>query len=608
MDAPLPAKPVNSDALTGPLLKPLSEAEYEKVVAIIKELLERDFSTIQEYRKLVSEIGRKMRFIPNVSQMRYVYRRLLAAREIEEHDNFEKCAKICEVRENSGVLVFTVLTSPYPETGEFVPDFEPVADIEMHKYNPDSQIDIRKVNPRTGEKRQHFSCPFNCFYCPNVPGYARSYLPLEPAVARGDRNNWDPVLQIRDRARTYRTNGIAKIDKAEVIVEGGTYTSYPESYRITFMRDIYYAFNTLHDLQDRARLTLAQEIKINETAPVRVVGLSIETRPDCISRKLIFEFRDCGITRIQLGVQHTNDDILRLVNRQCTTLKAKNAIRMLKDACFKIQIHLMPDLPGSNPDLDRQMFNTILDDPDLQVDSLKVYPCQVVEHTEIKKWYDEGRYKPYAETLVNGVSPLITVIAEFKSRVHPWIRNERIIRDIPRQDILGGVTTTNLRQMVQQHMKPLGLKCRCIRCREVRDDKIDAAKIKLAIREYKSSAGIEHFISFESLDESIIYGFCRLRLTPNSGAVVPELNGCAMIRELHVYGKMNAVGNGKREASSQHLGFGKRMLQRAEEIAAAAGFDKIAVISGVGVRDYYRKRGYSDGQYYMIKAITKASV
>ena len=587
------------------LLKPLTPDQHDRVVGIIKDLVGMTFITKKEYQKSIQQLSRKYHFLPNTSQLRFVYNELLASGDIKRNESFEQIAKVRGVRENSGVLVFTVLTSPYPETGEFEPGFTPVTDIEAYKYDPKASVDIRKINPRTGEKRQNFTCPFNCHYCPNVPGYARSYLPLEPAVARGDQNNWDACLQIRDRARTYRTNGITKIDKAEIIVEGGTYTSYPHHYRIIFMRDIFYAFNTLSTLRDRPRLTLEEEIKINETADVRVVGLSIETRPDCITKPLIREFRDCGITRIQLGIQHTNDEILKIVNRQCTTRKAKNAIRMLKDSCFKIQIHLMPDLPASNPDIDRDMFDTILYDPDLQVDSLKIYPCQVVDFTKIKEWYDEGSYKPYAETLVNGVSPLIDVIAEFKSKVHPWIRNERIIRDIPAHDILGGVKTTNLRQLVQNYMAQKGLKCKCIRCREVRDAKIDNDNIKLMVREYESSDGTEYFISFESLDESTIFGFCRLRFTPNSGSIISELQDCALIRELHVYGKMNSVGSGSQQSSSQHLGLGKRLLAKAETIAYNAGYKKIAVISGVGVRGYYRKLGYIDGKYYMIKSIEK---
>ena len=596
----------SATCFTNRLLKPLNPEQHEKVVSIVKDLVNMSFTTKKEYQKSIQTLSRKYHFLPNTSQVRFVYNELLASGDIEQCESFEDLTKSKAVRENSGVLVFALLMSPYPETGEFEPTFTPITDIESYKYDPKASIDIRKINPVTGEKRQDFTCPFNCHYCPDVPGYSRSYLPLEDSVARGDQNNWDAVLQIRDRAKTYHINGIAQIDKAEIICQGGTYTSYPYNYRIKFMRDIFYAFNTLNDKELRPRLSLSEEIKINETADARVVGLSIETRPDCITKPLIREFRDCGITRIQLGIQHTDDDVLKFVNRQCTTRKAKHAIRMLKDSSFKIQIHLMPDLPGSDPVKDRDMFNTILHDPDLQIDSLKIYPCQVVDYTEIKRWYDEGSYKPYAETTtIDGKNPLTELLIDYKSKGWPWVRNERIVRDIKAQDLRGGLRTTNLRQLIKNEMDKRGLKCRCIRCREVRDAQIDPKNIKLMVREYESSGGQEHFISFESLDESTIYGFCRLRLTPNSGSVIPELQGCAMIRELHVYGKMNAVGTGSQSSSAQHLGLGKRLLRKAEQIAYDNGFRKIAVISGVGVRSYYRKLGYRDGKYYMIKSIER---
>ena len=590
---------------TNRLLKPLSPDQHEKVVSTVKDLVTMTFTTKKEYQKCIQKLSRKYHFLPNTSQVRFVYNELLASGDIERCEPFEESIRVKSVRETSGVLVFALVMSPYPETGEFEPNFTPVTDIEAYKYDPNSSIDIRKINPITGEKRQNFTCPFDCHYCPNVPNFSRSYLPLEDSVLRGDQADWDAVLQIRNRADTYRTNGITKIDKAELICQGGTYTSYPYNYRIKFMRDIFYAFNTINDKELRPRLSLAEEIKINETADARVVGLSIETRPDCITKPLIREFRDCGITRIQLGIQHTDDEILKLVNRQCTTRKAKHAIRMLKDSSFKIQIHLMPDLPGSDVDRDREMFNTILTDPDLQIDSLKIYPCQVVDFTEIKRWYDEGSYKPYAETTVDGKNPLTELLIEFKSHVPVYYRLERVVRDIKAQDLRGGLRTTNLRQLIKLEMDKRGLKCKCIRCREVRDAIIDPNDIKLMVREYESSGGKEHFISFESKDESMIFGFCRLRLTPNSGSVIPELEGCAMIRELHVYGKMNAVGTGVQKSSSQHLGLGKRMLQKAEQIAYDAGFRKIAVISGVGVKGYYRKLGYRDGKYYMIKLIER---
>lgn len=585
-------------------LKIIRDEDINKLESIIYDFINSDVNDKDQLNKFIKQSKRKYKVNYGISQLRYIYNVMLASKKIIKNSRLEDLLVTKKVRETSGVIVFTLLTSPYPETGENDPTFD----------RRDVNFDIRKINPDTGEKRQDFSCQFDCFYCPNYPDMPRSYIPDEPAVARGIENKWDAVDQIRDRAKTYIINGI-NIDKVEVIIEGGTYTSYPEFYRLRFIRDIFYAFNTLFDNQLRDRYALEKEIKINEENRVKVVGISIETRPDCISKKNVLEFRSCGITRIQLGIQHTNDEILRKINRQCTTSKAKKAIKLLKNTGFKIAIHLMPDLPYSNPDEDVKMMRQILEDEEMQVDYIKVYPTCVTPHTKIKKWYDDGLYKPYAETTiqkeVNGqivnVNPLIEVIIDFKSRVHPWIRNERIVRDIPPTDIEGGNKTTNLRQLIQNEMKKRGLKCNCIRCREIRDRDFNPKDITLLVRSYKSSHGDEYFISYENNDKSIIYGFCRLRLSSQSGeGFIEELKDCALIRELHVYGKMKKVGDKSDCHGSQHLGLGTLLLQNAEDIAYKNGYNKIAVISGVGVKNYYRKKGYIDGNYYLIKNLSRS--
>jgi len=534
----------------------------------------------------------------------YTYNLMKNNSEIELSNEFEQNVRSFKVRENSGVMVFTVVMSPNPETGEFLPDFK-----------KGEKVDETKINPDTGELRQNFTCKWDCYYCPNWenPLIARSYIPDEPAVKRGLENGWDIVKQIQNRKLQYEVNGLS-IDKAEVIVEGGTYNSYPPYYLEKMHRDIFYAFNTLFS-DTRVPLSLQEEIKLNETAKVRVAGLSIETRPDCVTRQLIRDLRRRGVTRIQLGVQHTNDEILKKVNRQCTTKKVKKAIKMLKDTGFKIAIHLMPDLPGSDPYKDLEMFNDILYDEDLQIDYLKIYPTAVTPYTKIKEWYDKGEYEPYAmksmDFTINGkttyCNPLIELIIDFNRRVHPWIRNERIQRDIPVHNILAGSNKTNLGQIVSDEMKKRGLKCECIRCREVKDRKTDLSLVEMVRRDYRASDGKEIFLSYENKDRSIIYGFLRLRLTSTPGGkAIKELENCALIRELHVYGKMNPVGT--KNGSAQHYGFGKKLLQEAEDIARENGFKKIAVIAGVGVRDYYRKKGYKDGEYYLIKDIRQNSI
>jgi len=298
------------------------------------------------------------------------------------------------------------------------------------------------------------------------------------------------------------------------------------------MRDIFYSFNTMFDADfktnPRPPLSIQEEIKINETAQVRVIGITIETRPDSIDPEHLIELRECGVTRVQIGLQHTDDDILKKINRKCTTADAINAIQFMKDCCFKIDGHLMPDLPFSSFEKDIEMFDRINSDPMLDLDQLKIYPCATVPYTVIKKWYEDGKYKPYAEqeieVEVNGQirksTPLIEALIHYKKNVPKRRRNNRIIRDIPTTYIIGGYDKPNLRQIVQDEMKRRGLSCKCIRCREVRDQETDLSFARLDVQEYTASNGTEFFISFENSDSTIVYGFIRLRLSANAGAGV----------------------------------------------------------------------------------------
>ncbi|KAL4170834.1 hypothetical protein KRP22_008938 [Phytophthora ramorum] len=259
----------------------------------------------------------------------------------------------------------------------------------------------------------------------------------------------------------------------------------------------------------------------------------------------------------------------------------------------------MPNLPGSDPEKDRAMFDYVLHSPDLHADQWKIYPCEITPWTVIKKWYDEGSYVPYAD------DKLIELLMDVKAEVHPWIRLNRVIRDIPSQYILGGMDEPNLRQVIGNKMIARGTPCKCIRCREVKTDDAAIASAECVIREYKANDGDEYFISFETPDRSKICGFARLRLSPSAGGgVFPELDGAALIRELHVYGQLvaaiskskkdaaNAAPNDAERSHAQHTGFGTQLMMKAEEIARAHGYKKVAVIAGVGVRNFYRRLGF----------------
>ncbi|CAI5737270.1 unnamed protein product [Peronospora destructor] len=271
----------------------------------------------------------------------------------------------------------------------------------------------------------------------------------------------------------------------------------------------------------------------------------------------------------------------------------------------------MPNLPGSDSEKDRAMFDYVLHSPDLQADQWKIYPCEITPWTVIKKWYDEGSYVPYAD------DKLMNLLMDVKAEVHPWIRLNRVVRDIPSQYILGGMDEPNLRQVICDKMIARGTPCKCIRCREVKTDDTAIASAECIVRQYEANEGDEFFISFETPDRSKICGFARLRLSKTAGGgVFPELEGAALIRELHVYGQLVAAINKSKkhtisastnDGAAQHTGLGTQLMMKAEAIALAHGHKKMAVIAGVGVRNFYRRLGYEvkgEGEL-MIKHLDK---
>lgn len=479
-------------------------------------------------------------------------------------------------KSNSGVIVVTVLTAAHPE-----------------------YIDNDGV-----KKITKFSCAWNCHYCPNEKAseennwvdQPRSYLFNEPAVLRANDNNFDAILQFRARITTLIDIG-HNVDKIELIILGGTWCSYPENYQERFITELYYAANTYYDVNPRNMLTLEQEISMNENANLHIIGLTLETRPDTITIEEIKKFRRYNATRIQLGVQHTHNDVLKKINRGHNIECVYKAIRMLKENCYKVDMHLMPNLPGSSPEKDIHMLRHALYDNRLQVDQLKIYPCAVVPFTKIKEWYDEGKYIPYDDM------KLYEIIKDFKKNVQTYKRLNRIIRDIPSSYISAGYSCVNMRQMLQDDMKKNNWKCKCIRCREIGNKKINEKDITLQTVKYRGSEGDEYFISFETSEYLI--GFIRLRINTRPVYTLDILKDTALIRELHVYSNLSLVGTNKQE-SMQHKGFGKKLVHEAESIALKNGFKKIAIISGTGVRNYYRKLGYKLEETYMIKNLSQS--
>lgn len=535
-----------------------------------------NFKTTSDIDKLKKIIQKKYKYTISNAEFIKIYKYLnLENQQLRNLITKKKC------KSNSGVLVITVLTSAHPQY-----------------INEDGEL-----------KTARFSCKHDCAYCPNEPAHEgnnwvaqpRSYLYSEPAVLRANANDFDPIKQMNSRLSSLINMGHIP-DKLEIIVLGGTWCEYPRNYQDRFINELYYSANIYFDSDPkRPKKTLEEEIEINETAKIHIIGLTLETRPDTINIEEIANFRRYNCTRIQLGVQHTHNDVLKKINRGHTIECAYDAIKLLKNNCYKVDIHIMPNLPGASYEIDKAMLDEVLYDERIQVDQYKIYPTAIVPFTKIKKWFDEGSYIPYDDQL------LYELIKEFKKNVQKYKRLNRIIRDIPGHYIEGGYSTkfVNMRQLLQDDMRLNSWGCKCIRCREIKGNSVSLDNIKMNIEKYRASGGDEYHISFDSdCEKNYLVGFLRLRLYNSSEAgndiVLPSIKGCALIRELHVYSNLNSVGD-KIEGSLQHKGFGKQLVAKAEELAIENGYNKIAIISGTGVREYYKKLGYNLIDTYMIK-------
>ena len=477
-------------------------------------------------------------------------------------------------------------------------------------------------------KPDDFSCPFDCYYCPNQKDMPRSYVKEEPAVRRAAQNKFDCAKQIWTRISSYVATG-QPADKGEIIILGGTFSSYDHEYAEEFMRDIYYACNVFYEEEKRERLSLNEEAEINKTALFKVIGNTIETRPDKITVDEIKRFNYYKVTRVQLGIQHTDDKILKKINRQCYTADTIRGMHLLKAAGFKILCHYMPNLPGTTPNKDMKMFDEITGNPDLIADEWKIYPTSITTtsvkdiedvDTVIEKWYYDGKYTPYSQ------EQLEEVVKYGKKLVPEYIRISRIFRDIPVDNIVGGADVPHMRQKIQKQMALAGDYCKCIRCREIKNREVDPEHIYFYHQEYEAQNGTEYFISavYLPLPEDRytpsqeyrrmlqmgghIIGYIRLRI--NRGAdltdnPINELKNAAIIRELHIYGKVVPTYLSKLiESNTQHRGIGKRLVKLAESQAIDCGLYKMAIISGAGVRGYYETLGYTLEGEYMTKDVT----
>ncbi len=433
-------------------------------------------------------------------------------------------------------------------------------------------------------------CPHGtCVYCPRDPEAPQSYVDNEPAVMRAQQNGFDPYRQTQRRLEQLNLTG-HHANKVELIVMGGTFPARDLSYQKDFVRGCFEALNG-----ERSK-SLEEAKKRNEEAEHRCVGLTVETRPDYCKGKEIRNMLDLGTTRVELGVQVPDDDMYSRVERGHTVEDVAEATKLLKDSGLKVTYHYMPGLPGSSRNKDLEYFEELFSDERFMPDSLKIYPTLVVKNSELEEMYREGEYEPYSE------GELIDLMVEVRKRIPPWVRVMRLNRDVPAEAIVAGCEKSNLRQIVSREMEERGEECRCIRCREVGRSDIDAENLnfELAERSYEASDGKEYFLSFEDRDEDVIAALLRLRIPDDP--FIEELDGkTGLVRELHVYGQ--EVPLGSEGGGVQHSGYGSKLLDRAEELCEEEDMESMAVISGIGAREYYRNLGYSLLGSYMIKDI-----
>ena len=567
----------------------------EQLETILQKIITSSPTTKEQFdtvrRKTCNALKIKQ---PSNKLLSETYQKMVKNGSLVANKQFETLMRKADIRSMSGIAVITSLVKPY-------------------------------------------MCPGTCVYCPTEYRMPKSYIASEPAAARSQQLNFDPYQLMQKRIEMLEGNG-HPCDKIEYIIKGGTWNAYPLKYQYWYILESFKACNNfsrdvevpstgedewrekkLEDIQT----ALEEEQTFNETADYRIIGLTLETRPDAISPKTIHHMRRQGCTRIELGLQAPDDKILDLIQRGHSVQQFRDAITLLRQAGFKVDLHFMPDLPGSSPEHDVEMYKTLFTDLALRPDMVKIYPCAVIKSAELYQWLQDGRYTPYGE------EGLFRALLQMKLETPRYCRISRLIRDIPSEEIEAGNKITNLREELEKELHKRGQKCVCLRCREIgRQQKLMSAEqlladTKIVVETYETIGGTEYFITMEDAGHQAVYGFLRLRLPekqndalPLVGGVgggysqneklweyLPEIKDAAFIRELHTYGQLVGIGKTE-EGASQHTGLGSLLMKEAERIAKEHGYHKVAVISGVGVRGYYEKKhGYTKEGTYMIKNI-----
>jgi len=568
----------------------------EELLSIIREIEAEPKLDAAALDRILRRHPRSGRGFFSRSQLIAGYRHLAAERAgLVDEQAFVERVRMRPVRTQSGVTPLTVLTKPFP-------------------------------------------CPGKCVFCPNDVRMPKSYLADEPGAQRAESNRFDPYLQTWSRLAAYRAIG-HPTGKVELIVLGGTWSFYPERYQVWFALRCFEAFNDFaigadrrHEvrasapdfraladaigsgappggynkavsgllsrtpgggLRDAAEAAGWAELeaahRANESSRVRCVGFSVETRPDQVGDAELRRIRRLGCTKVQIGIQSTDDAVLRANARGHHVAETRRAVHLLRTAGFKIQAHWMPNLLGATPEQDLQDFERLFDDADFRPDELKIYPCSLIESAELMRHYERGEWRPYRH------DELLRLVTGALERTPRWCRVSRVIRDISSDDIVAGNKLTNFRQVAERELARRGGVCRDIRSREIRRESFEPEELQLRATVYRSSAGREHFLEFTTRSDRIV-AFLRL-LLPSDAGRCSELRSSALIRELHVYGASLVLGD-RAGARPQHRGLGRRLVDEALRRARTAGYPDLAVISAVGTRPYYRGLGFRDGELY----------
>lgn len=577
---------------------------HKQIYSIIQDLETISSPSQRKVYKVIKKYPKDNRDIFSKDQIISGYNYLVQNKHIKPKPQVLELIRMKPTRSQSGIASVTVLTKPYP-------------------------------------------CPGQCIFCPNDIRMPKSYIASEPGCQRAEMNSFDPYLQTFGRLKALDNIGHS-IEKIELIVLGGTWSSYPDEYQIWFIGRCFEAMNDygVKDQREEIRTKieslrkqqkrnsyakpqnqekqtynkqivklvqnnkgffedyelsewgfLEKQHKVNETARCRCVGLSIETRPDSINKEEVIKIRKLGATKVQIGIQSLNDKVLKMNKRGHDSQKVFDSIKLLRLAGFKIHAHWMPNLYGSNLEIDKKDFLKLWGEK-ISPDELKIYPTSVIPDTELYEAFKDKKYKPYTH------EELLDLITHCFVNTPRYCRLTRVIRDIPAQEIAGGNKYSHFRQIVEENIKNLGLKYECIRTREIKSLNVNFSDLELEKIHYKTSVGDEYFLSYKTVKNDHIAGFLRLSLPNNDSDkenFINEIKGKAMIREIHIYGRVAGIkdNNNEENQKAQHIGLGKKLIQKAKEIAKAKGYSEISVISAIGTKEYYKKRGFVEDGIYM---------